>query len=322
MAGARPHSRQLSAEQLSAILGAHRAWLESGGIEGQRADLSHAALRDLELEHEELRHADLSGADLSGSNLRDARLLGANLQGADLSQVRGLTAEQLERTDLSGAVMPESVAEFDALRRIDATVEIARPVFLVMMFVCAYTLATIISTSDAGLITNAPSELIPDVSTPIPTVGFFSVAPIFLLVLYVYLHFYIREIWQDISGMPLVFPDGTSLRRKVHPWIFVRIVARLTSHDGSVMWYGIREIRTMINFAFVFLVWWVVPLTLLLFWLRYLPNHDWHVTSLHIALVVLSILAGGLGLHALQFSYLKRRTKPRPQRTLRVSLGS
>ena len=51
------------------ILQRHAKWLEFGGTDGGRADLSAA---------------DLRCADLSGANLRDADLRGANLSGADL----------------------------------------------------------------------------------------------------------------------------------------------------------------------------------------------------------------------------------------------
>ena len=56
------------------ILQRHAKWLEFGGTDGGRADLSAA----------DLRCADLSGANLSDADLRDADLRGANLSGADL----------------------------------------------------------------------------------------------------------------------------------------------------------------------------------------------------------------------------------------------
>ena len=46
-------------DQLQAVLEKHKPWLESGGEEGQRANLQGA----------DLRGADLRGADLQGANL-------------------------------------------------------------------------------------------------------------------------------------------------------------------------------------------------------------------------------------------------------------
>jgi uncharacterized protein YjbI with pentapeptide repeats len=39
------------------------------------------------------------------------------------------------------------------------------------------------------------------------------------------------------------------------------------------------------NFVSILLAWWVVPFTLLFFWLRFLPRHDWLGTSLHVVLI-------------------------------------
>ena len=41
----------------------------------------------------------------------------------------------------------------------------------------------------------------------------------------------------------------------------------------------------MENFVSILLAWWVVPFTLLAFWLRFLPRHDWWGTTLHVALI-------------------------------------
>jgi hypothetical protein len=75
-------------KSLTAILTAHREWLDGKG--GCRADLRGADLRGANLSG-----ADLSGADLSRANLRDANLSRANLSvanlsGADLSRAKGI----------------------------------------------------------------------------------------------------------------------------------------------------------------------------------------------------------------------------------------
>ena len=56
--------RNISKEELDKIIDNHKKWLQSGGEEGERADLSSA----------NLRYADLSYADLSYANLRYADL--------------------------------------------------------------------------------------------------------------------------------------------------------------------------------------------------------------------------------------------------------
>jgi hypothetical protein len=39
----------------------------------------------------------------------------------------------------------------------------------------------------------------------------------------------------------------------------------------------------------IFLVWWVVPITMIAFWLRYIPRHEWWGTYFHIGLIVVSV---------------------------------
>lgn len=89
------------------------------------ADLTRAALSNLDLSGVDLSGVDLSGADLSRADLeeadlpgailrdaglRDADLPGANLQGADLSGAKHLTAEQvLSAKNWRNAVLPEDL---------------------------------------------------------------------------------------------------------------------------------------------------------------------------------------------------------------------
>ena len=87
----------MNQEKLQSVLKVHQLWLEtrfSAHIEGCRADLMYANLRDADLRdadlrdadlrYADLRYADLIGADLRGTNLRDADLKYANLRDANL----------------------------------------------------------------------------------------------------------------------------------------------------------------------------------------------------------------------------------------------
>ena len=59
-------------EELKHILEQHELWLDTGGEEGQKADLCNANLED----------AYLCNADLRYANLRDANLRNAKFSGA------------------------------------------------------------------------------------------------------------------------------------------------------------------------------------------------------------------------------------------------
>lgn len=63
-----------TAEELKEILTQHKLWLDSGGVEGKRANLRGIDLNGANLSGADLREVDLRGADLSGVNLSEANL--------------------------------------------------------------------------------------------------------------------------------------------------------------------------------------------------------------------------------------------------------
>lgn len=61
-------------EKLKQILDRHSAWVITGGMRGEKANLRGADLRGAKLDDADLRGADLSDANLSDANLRGAKL--------------------------------------------------------------------------------------------------------------------------------------------------------------------------------------------------------------------------------------------------------
>ena len=121
-AKAHPVLREIPLDQLKRVLAEHRAWLDSDGQSGEKADLSHAQLEGLSLWSADLREADLSFASLQGADMDHARLRGANLrhvrmEGASLWQANlrdaglsyaGLQRAKLDHADLSDANLHNS----------------------------------------------------------------------------------------------------------------------------------------------------------------------------------------------------------------------
>ena len=104
--------RTLSKESLAETIKLHGLWLESGGKQGQCADLRKTNLRGaslvgFNLEKSNLEEAYLYGAYLKKANLQAANLSGSNLRGANLrwADLRGavLTGANLTRVDLMKA---------------------------------------------------------------------------------------------------------------------------------------------------------------------------------------------------------------------------
>lgn len=285
------------------ILEAHRTWLSSGGKAGQKAILRQADLSGLSLFQHDLRFADFHRANLQSADLKEANLYGtrleeANLQDADLTGAKGLLASQLAGANVSGAKLPEDIDKFEGLNYVAEASQHARKLFFYMLLACVYCWLTFATIKDAALLTNTASSTLPIIGTPIPIVGFYWAAPMLILCIYLYFHLYLQRLWEALVELPAIFPDGKPLPQTAYPWLL----------NGFVWayFYRLKTIRPHLsrlqNFLFIILAWWLVPLTLFFFWLRYLPAHDWTTTSLHIGLVVLGIVA------SIAFSWLTRST--------------
>ena len=102
----------MDTSKLKDILDQHRLWLKSNGMQGERANLRGAYLKDANLTGADLRGANLTTANLTGANLTTANLtgahlttanlMGANLTGADLTGAN-LCGAKFSDADLSGA---------------------------------------------------------------------------------------------------------------------------------------------------------------------------------------------------------------------------
>lgn len=255
------------------------------GAELPMANLSGANLAGIDL-----RSANFRGANLRGANLQQAKLFGAilgdaDLQDADLKGATGLFAEQLRGTNVCGAKLPEEIKIFDGLKNIEEMSKHANNLFVTLLLACVYGWLTIGTTTDALLLTNSASSPLPVIGAAVPIVAFYSAAPLFLLGLYLYLHLHLQRLWEGLANLPAIFPDGRPLDQKVYPWLLNGLVCayfpRLKENRPALS-------RLQVGIS-VFVAWWIGPATIFLFWARYLRRHDWLGTTLHIALLVVSI---------------------------------
>ena len=289
------------------------------------ADLSEAWLSDGELQGAKLREANLRGATLNraklnGADLYRAVLTEADLQDADLTEVTGLLSNQLAGTNLSGATLPEAVAKFDALKNVSERSQVAKRLFTPLLLGCIYALLIVAGTTDLGLLTNAVSPL-PVTQAQIPISGLYFAAPVILVGLYLYSLLHVQRIWESLAKLPAVFPDGTPLDEKVYPWLPNSIV-----HSHFTLLKNCRpplsKLQAVTTIIFGY---WVVPITLVFVWGRYLPRHDWWGTGIHAAVLVYAI-GGALVVQRLAVKTLqgKKRvpftwkTAPTDRRTYKV----
>ena len=270
-----------------------RAWLKEAilqeanlsGANLQGADLRGADLRRANLREANLVEADLQGADLQGGNLQDASLHHANVRDADLTSTAGLVGAQLAGTFLAGTRLPTALSAFTGLTHVTVLVKQARKLLTLLVLGCAFPWLIIASATDARLLTNAPAALLPHLTVPLPSATFFHVMPLLLLGLFVYFHLYLHRLWEELAELPAVFPDGRPLDRTAYPWLLLGLVR---SHVRRLQTLRPPLSRLQSSLAIV-LAWWLVPASLLLFWIRYLPCQDWVVTTWHITLLVIAI---------------------------------
>lgn len=270
----------------------------------QKANLQNAMLSDSRLADADLRKANLQNADLSNVDLHGADLTSADLKGADLSHVKGLETAKLNNIDLTdakgllgnefagaditGAKLPEDIARFDGLKYVETASRQARNVFLAMVGGCIYAWLTIWTTTDRDLIVNTATTPLPIIQTEVPIVGFYWAAPLILLGLYLYLHLYLQGLWEALARLPAIFPDGSAVDQKSYPWLLMSLARAhvpLLKRNQPPLWW----MRVGLS---LLAAWGLVPLTLFLLWLRYLPRHDSGGVVLLIASLLLAVWSG------------------------------
>jgi hypothetical protein len=196
---------------------------------------------------------------------------------------------------LTNAKLPEDSKKFDKLTHAGETSKHAGTTFFALLAASLYSWLTVGTTTDVALVTGAASSPLPIINTNIALSGFYWVAPLILLGVYLYLHLYLQRLWGDLASLPAVFPDGEALDAKVYPWLLNGLVRAHFAH----LKLSDRPLSRLENLVSIALAWWVVPFTLVAFWLRYLPRHDWWGTGLHITLITIAI---GFGLHSFQLA--------------------
>ena len=92
------------------------------------------------------------------------------------------------------------------------------------------------------------------------------VAAAILAAVYCYLHFYLQRLWRTLATLPAIFPDGVAIDDKTDPWLLTNLVRRVQVPRGKR-----PAARAAGEPVAVLLAWWLVPLTLLALWARYLP---------------------------------------------------
>ncbi|HLJ41748.1 MAG TPA: pentapeptide repeat-containing protein, partial [Candidatus Acidoferrales bacterium] len=261
--------RKFGDPELDEIVEDHRAWVESRGEDGRKADLIganfegvdlmgaelpganllRANLKGADLLLADLRGACLIEADLSGANLVSTNLRGASLAGANLANATGLVARQLAGASLFGAELPESIYPFEGLAKISVVSRILRVLLAAMTIVCAFVWLIVARTKDAQLLRNSPA-----VGNAMPTLAFYLIAPLLLAGAYIGFHFFLQRLWDALGELPAVFPDGRRIAEYVPPSVIALAPARLDELDADRA--SLRFLQRMIS---KLMAYWMIP---------------------------------------------------------------
>ncbi|HEY6266852.1 MAG TPA: pentapeptide repeat-containing protein [Candidatus Acidoferrum sp.] len=294
----------ISLLELAEILDQHKMWVESGGESGVKADLcginlAKADLTGVNLQGAILHRMNLTGADLSMANLRGASLVrsnlqnanllgtelrGANLMGANLYGAEGLWFGRLGGTNLFDAVLPESISAVDSSKAIGDATKIARWFYFLTLGASLLCCTLIALTSDVRLLLNASAVPALRLGNVLPMTGLYLGGPLVLLALSLRFHFLLLRLWGSIAALPAVFPDGQTLE-KDGPWYLMGLVRRHFRWQGDTK-SAMTAFETVLSTV---LAYWIVPATMLFFWIRYLPKQDFRGTLLHVLVITLSV---------------------------------
>jgi uncharacterized protein YjbI with pentapeptide repeats len=243
------------------------------GLECKEVDFTEATLED-----GSFAAAVFCGCRFDRAAIRNASFVGADLTDARLETAIGLKPEQFAGADLGGAQFPPSV-KFASVSIANDTAANARRLFHALVIVCLYTLLTIAGTDDLSLLKGVRSLQLPILNTAVNDELFFGVAPLIVLVSWLYFHVYLIQFVRLGCTYPRVFTDGTKLRDSVFPWIFNVLVPSMRSPSGDIL-------QTMERFAVVALGYCLAPVTLLSAFIRYLPKQNIWVSTWQLVLVI------------------------------------
>lgn len=128
----------------------------------------------------------------------------------------------------------------------------------------------------------------PVIQTKVPIVGFYWAAPAILPGPYAYLHLCLQSLWTALARLPAVLPDGTPLDEKAYPWMATSLIRAHVPRlrDDRPAYSRVSVLFTIIC------AWCFVPVTILVFWGRYLPRHDLVGTMWLLILVTVAVWWG------------------------------
>ena len=253
----------------------------------EQAFLGECNFQEADLRGSNFYRADMREVQFQGANLLEANFCDTNLQRANFHKCSGLQEGRLSGAILSDSTYPEGYGAFrQGLRFLEVTCQSLTKGFILLLLLTGYLLLTLWSTSDAQFLTNSLSPGLPIIRVGVPVTNFVIIFSAILLAGYYYWHLYAENAWKGVVQFPAVFPNGRSLDQELFPWIVNGFIAPNFFHLRKIRsWVGYLQYRLL-----QLIIWWMIPFSLGLCWMRLLSLHHWQVTIWQGAFLVLAIV--------------------------------
>lgn len=155
-------------------------------------------------------------------------------------------------------------------------------IILAAVIYCYFAIAL---TEDSALLSNSAKISLPIVEETVPILWFYYVAPILLVVLFIYFRISMQYYWRCVSKLRGGGAGSAAMEEHMSPSAVSAIFLR-PEPERRTRW--LRLLTTLESWVIMNAALWFLPLVLLFFWGRYLVRHDWLGTGLHITLAVLA----------------------------------
>lgn len=299
-------------EALHEELHAHLDWVTSNGASGKRLDwsgrkidgmdlsrrvLTSSILRKVSLVRCNLEDVQLANADLTGACLHDSKLIGA-----DLTCVSGLNPMALAGCDLAGAILPETDGINESFRNAKSGSEKLEVIFLSLVVACILSWGIMGGVTDLALVINDGQLKLPLFDAGIHPRAFFTIVPLVLSAVFIFFRLELESLCEVYALCPRRLPDGRSLRTYM-PGILVHSLVPYRGHAAPFAEDSRQVIRPLLAIGFGLAL---VPATLFMLWLRYLPTQHFGTTIYQI--VVFSVTAAFLIYSQSSMSSLSTKT--------------
>ena len=284
--------------------------VDLSGADLRGADLTEAQFdASVIFKKTDFRGSTLQGAQFHKADLGKARLQSAWLSDANLGFVKNLLPPNLAGTVLTRAILPDDkkLPLSESIEHVNKLVKIGRATFFLMLSISIIVAFIVATTSDVDFVSGNSTKQLPLIEFDLPVTDFFMVAPIVLFLLYLYFVLYLIDLFENLSKLPAIFPDGRKLDQHLEPWIMISLVHHYFPHlnDNRPGLWWLRDLGAST------IAWFVVPLVLLYTWWSYIKAHSYWLSFTHGVLLTAACIIGYATYHIAR-SRLRGETWPDP----------